>query len=94
MFAAATRSFARTAPAVRASPPARSPAFRAPSRRAPRRRVRARGHGRVRTAVNGRAVTASALRAVSVLSPRGERVRVGDAVGDGRGVLVLLRHLG
>ena len=34
------------------------------------------------------------LRAVSVLSPRGERVRVGDAVGDGRGVLVLLRHLG
>jgi hypothetical protein len=44
--------------------------------------------------VNGRTVTASALRAVSVLSPRGERVRVGDAVGDGRGVLVLLRHLG
>ena len=43
--------------------------------------------------VNGKTVSAAALRAVDVLSPSGATVTLGDEVG-AKGVLVLLRHLG
>ena len=43
--------------------------------------------------VNGKTVSAAALRAVDVLSPSGTTVTLGDEVG-AKGVLVLLRHLG
>ena len=44
--------------------------------------------------VNGKTVDASALRAVSVMSPAGDLVNLGEAMGPGKAILVMLRHLG
>jgi hypothetical protein len=44
--------------------------------------------------VNGKIVNASSLRSISVMSPSGASVNLGDTMGDGKAVLVLLRHLG
>ena len=43
--------------------------------------------------VNGKDVSAAALRAVSVMDRRGGMTNLGEQIGD-KGVLVLLRHLG
>lgn len=43
--------------------------------------------------VNGKDVSAAALRAVSVMDRRGATTNLGEQIGD-KGVLVLLRHLG
>ena len=44
--------------------------------------------------VDGKSIRASAFRELAVMNPAGETVRLGDALGDDRSVLVLLRHLG
>jgi hypothetical protein len=44
--------------------------------------------------VNGKTVAAGALRAVSVTSPSGAVVNLGETMGAGKGVLIILRHLG
>lgn len=44
--------------------------------------------------MNGKTVDASALRAVSVMSPAGDLVNLGEAMGPGKAILVMLRHLG
>ena len=44
--------------------------------------------------VNGKTVTASALAAVSVTDPSGAVVNLGDKMGSGKSILVMLRHLG
>ena len=43
--------------------------------------------------VNGKDVSAAALRGVSVMDRRGGTTNLGEQIGD-KGVLVLLRHLG
>ena len=43
--------------------------------------------------VNGKDVSAAALRDVSVMDRRGATTNLGEQIGD-KGVLVLLRHLG
>ena len=43
--------------------------------------------------MNGKDVSAAALRDVSVMDRRGDTTNLGEQIGD-KGVLVLLRHLG
>jgi hypothetical protein len=44
--------------------------------------------------VNGKTVTAPALAALSVVDPSGRTVNLGEKMGSGKSVLVMLRHLG
>lgn len=44
--------------------------------------------------VNGRTVAAPALAALSVVDPSGAAVNLGEKMGSGKAVLVMLRHLG
>ena len=89
-------------------PPPQAPALR-PRASVARRGVRPQNFFTVRAAappceceiegetrvakVNGKDVSAAALRAVSVMDRRGGTTNLGEQIGD-QGVLVLLRHLG
>jgi hypothetical protein len=44
--------------------------------------------------VNGKSVTAGALSALSVTDASGAAVNLGGKMGEGRAILVMLRHLG
>eukprot|EP00965_Chrysotila_dentata_P196938 6177898-Pleurochrysis_carterae.AAC.3 len=44
--------------------------------------------------VNGISVTADKLRSLTLVNSKGERVTVGSQIGDGKSVVVFLRHLG
>ena len=44
--------------------------------------------------VNGKSVRASALAACTVTDPSGNVVNLGEKMGNGKAILVMLRHLG
>lgn len=45
--------------------------------------------------INGVVITPSLLRSVGpLISQRGERVKLGDVMGNGKSIVVFLRHLG
>jgi hypothetical protein len=44
--------------------------------------------------VNGKTVSASALASCAVTDPSGNVVNLGEKMGSGKAVLVMLRHLG
>lgn len=98
MSAAACQSLARVAPALRARASLARRAvrprgfFTVRAAAAPPCECEIDGDSRV-AKVNGKDVSAAALRAVSVMDRRGATTNLGEQIGD-KGVLVLLRHLG